>query len=106
MKEPRYRMTEHVCRSCGVGRILEQTNSGPTGGGNTVYKCATCGEGSAAIGPSAFCYCGWKHYSGATRCWPSGVTIPTDWHQFKKVNELLVICRAINLVGPSCEVRG
>jgi hypothetical protein len=61
MKEPRYRITEHVCRSCGLGRILEQTNSGPTGGGNSVYRCATCDVSGAAIGPSVFCYCGWTN---------------------------------------------
>lgn len=55
---PTYMLTDHLCRHCGTGRVMQQTNSGPTGGGNPVYRCASCGSGSAASGPGVICWCG------------------------------------------------
>lgn len=55
--QPRYVLTNHLCRHCGTGRVLQQTNSGITGGGNPVFCCASCGASAAAIGPSAICWC-------------------------------------------------
>lgn len=34
-----------------------QTNSGPSGGGNPTWTCATCGQSSAAMGPNVLCWC-------------------------------------------------
>jgi len=64
-KIPLFRLTEHICRSCG-GRILLQTNSGPTGGGNPVYQCADCGARISAMGPEPLCWCGAEMRGGAS----------------------------------------
>lgn len=58
-------MTDHICRFCGTGRVLQQTNSGPTGGGNPVYRCSQCEKASASIGPNAICYCNFEIVRGS-----------------------------------------
>lgn len=55
----RFILTNHICRNCG-GRILQQTNSGPTGGGNPIYMCADCEQTSCGISPNGICWCGFK----------------------------------------------
>lgn len=55
---PTYILTPHLCRHCGTGRVLQQTNSGPTGGGNSVYRCASCETGGSGIGTNCICHCG------------------------------------------------
>lgn len=57
MKEKRFRLTSHACRYCG-GRILEQLNPGPTGGGNPVFFCADCERVCCGMEPNAICWCG------------------------------------------------
>jgi hypothetical protein len=59
-RNERWIPTDHACRECG-GRVVQITNSGPTGGGNPVWRCADCGIGSAAMGPNCICWCGFQH---------------------------------------------
>lgn len=91
-KTPRYMETVHVCRQCGSGRILIQTNSGPTGGGNPVYKCATCDNGGAVI--SRLCYCGFERFENDPNlysCWDINKPIPDGWKEFRRLYSLRVI---------------
>lgn len=94
-KVPRYIATKHVCRACGSGRIMQQTNSGPTGGGNPVWRCMTCLNGGAAITPKAFCYCGFHRLPEETnwyQCWDIGDGgVPDGWREFRTVYNLSVI---------------
>ena len=54
-------LTDHLCKVCG-GRVLRCVSvCGPTGGGNTIWKCADCGRSAAAIGPEVLCWCGFSH---------------------------------------------
>jgi hypothetical protein len=66
-------LEDHLCRHCG-GRILRcVSGGGPTGGGNPLYKCASCGLSGAAYLPAVLCWCGFKHRGnaeGAYRCLP------------------------------------
>lgn len=62
--EPQYTLTDHLCRFCGTGRVLRQVNGGPTGGGNPIYRCSTCGKGGANMGPTNVCHCGRTEYRG------------------------------------------
>jgi hypothetical protein len=59
-KDERWAPTDHACRECG-GRVVMVTNSGPTGGGNPIFRCADCGIGSAAMDASCICWCGFRH---------------------------------------------
>lgn len=56
----RWMPTDHACRDCG-GRIVVVTNSGPTGGGNPLFRCADCGIGAAGMSPDHICWCGFAH---------------------------------------------
>lgn len=65
---------DHLCRSCG-GRILQcASGGGPTGGGNPIFKCASCGESTSGITPNGICWCGFAHrgqgIGGHFRCLP------------------------------------
>mgnify|MGYP001579254699 CR=1 FL=1 len=62
-KIPIYKITDHICRECD-GRILEQINSGPAGGGNPVYRCADCGKASSGLLPDVLCWCGCTNSDG------------------------------------------
>lgn len=53
----RFVLTDHICRKCGIGRVLQQTNGGPTGGGNPGYCCSNCEESSSGISTSCLCWC-------------------------------------------------
>lgn len=53
---PRFTLTDHICKKCS-GRILQQTNHGPTGGGNPIFRCADCGISECNIAPSEICWC-------------------------------------------------
>lgn len=60
-KEMTWALTDHLCKSCG-GRVLRCVGgSGPTPGGNPLYKCADCGKSVAAMGSDALCWCGYSH---------------------------------------------
>jgi hypothetical protein len=62
-EQSRFVLTDHACRSCG-GRILQQPNSGPSGGGNPYFRCADCGKGGCHMGTDHLCWCGFG-YKGA-----------------------------------------
>ena len=73
-KDPRrYVIEDHLCRKCG-GRILRcVSGSGPTGGGNPVYRCADCGASASGLSPGCLCWCGFAHRhqdSGSYMCLP------------------------------------
>lgn len=93
----RYIPTEHLCCTCGVGRIMQQVNGGPSGGGNPTWRCMTCMKGSAAISPKGLCYCGYKRYSeedNEYRCWDIFEhPIPEGYEEFRAVHNLCVIRR-------------
>lgn len=61
-KVPQFQLTDHLCRFCG-GRILEEMNHGPTGGGKPVWRCADCGARNSALTPAILCWCGaeWRN---------------------------------------------
>lgn len=62
----RWVIEDHICRGCG-GRILQcVAGAGPTGGGNPIFRCADCGQQTAATGPDALCWCGYeaRHVNG------------------------------------------
>lgn len=68
-----FTIEDHLCRECG-GRILQIASGGtPSGGGNPYFRCADCGKGTCATGPSALCWCGFQ-FRGQTdrayRCLP------------------------------------
>lgn len=89
---PRYVMLDHLCRMCGTGRVLVQTNSGPTGGGNPIYICSLCLAGGAAIGPRSICYCGCHTLRGGEyRCTRASDEIPDGWKEHKLLYGLKVI---------------
>jgi len=46
-------LTNHLCRYCGNGRVLVNSEANVTGGGNTVYQCACCETSGNSI-----CWCG------------------------------------------------
>ena len=51
--------TDHLCRFCGDGMVMEHIGCGPTGGGNPVFTCVHCGETRCSIlGASSLCFCG------------------------------------------------
>ena len=53
-----WELLDHMCRHCG-GRVVKQVTGGtPSGGGNPLYMCSLCGEGSCAMGPDVVCWCG------------------------------------------------
>lgn len=62
MKRATFILTDHMCRHCG-GRILQQANSGPTGGGNPIFRCADYGKAGASMSPGNLCWCGF-HFKG------------------------------------------
>lgn len=69
-----WRLTDHLCKACG-GRILQcASNCGITGGGNPVFKCASCGASASGMGPDVLCWCGFSHrgqrHMTAYRCVP------------------------------------
>lgn len=65
-KKIHFILTDHVCRHCAGGRILQAVSGvGPTGGGNPLYQCSECGKAGAAMEPDHLCWCGW-HYKGST----------------------------------------
>lgn len=55
-----YILTDHWCRFCGIGRIIQLINSGPTGGGNPVFHCTHCDVSACDMGTDSLCYCGWE----------------------------------------------
>jgi len=57
-RQQTWAIEDHLCRYCG-GRILRCVKgNGPTGGGNPLYRCASCGRTAAATGPESLCFCG------------------------------------------------
>ena len=74
----RFMLIDHLCRNCG-GRMLTMTSGGgPTGGGNPIFICADCEQGSAAMGPEVQCWCGFHfkgqdHMQGQYQCVPFSI---------------------------------
>ena len=84
MKNERFTLEDHLCRSCG-GRVLRLLNHGPTGGGNPIFRCASCGVAASGLGPEGICWCGFGHRNnptGAYQCRPFSVIADSpelDW---------------------------
>ena len=78
-----YRLTDHLCRHCGTGRVLLETGGGP-GDGNAVYTCANCGQTASGLSEGCLCWCGQiVRRCGLpfeTRCVRSGDTLSAGWH--------------------------
>lgn len=55
-KMSKYYLTNHICRNCKTGRILQQVSKGPSGGGGSLYVCSLCGY--EKFGIALYCMCG------------------------------------------------
>jgi len=96
LKTNHYILTLHWCRFCGIGRILQRTNSGPSGGGNPTYCCTHCEQRCSGMGPEAICYCGWDegHNTVEYACWDSKMgTIPDGYRVWKKQYNMEILKR-------------
>ena len=61
MSERTWKLENHLCRACG-GRILRcVTGTGPSPGGNPLFKCADCGITAYGMTASELCWCGMHH---------------------------------------------
>ena len=75
MSEKTWIIEDHLCSNCG-GRILRCVNPGMTPGGNTLYRCADCGQSGYSLGGPKICWCGHKHRmqsSRGFRCLPFSI---------------------------------
>ena len=76
MTDKTWAIEDHLCRGCG-GRVLRcVAGSGPTGGGNPIFKCASCGNSKSGMGPEELCWCGFGHkhnQSGSYNCLPFSI---------------------------------
>lgn len=74
-KLKRYTIEDHLCRKCG-GRILKCLDSGYTGGGNPVFRCADCGAQSCGMSSSGICWCGFRHRGYGQETEPPFLCLP------------------------------
>jgi len=63
MAKVTWTIEDHICSSCG-GRIVRSAKgTGPTPGGNPVYKCSLCGKVTTEMGGHSLCWCGYSQKS-------------------------------------------
>ena len=86
LKINHYILTSHWCRHCGVGRVIQLINGGPSGGGNPSFHCTHCEQRSSGMDCEPLCYCGWdQHHSGMEyRCLEANTNKPEGWKLWTK----------------------
>ena len=96
-KRRKFIETDHLCRHCSVGPIMQQVDSGPSGGGNPYFLCVVCGEGCSSLGASALCFCGLSEYDGSQihNCFRRGddLSVPEGWKEVRLYHQLGVLKR-------------
>jgi RecJ-like exonuclease len=92
-----FRATNHLCRHCGIGTIVEVLHTGPTGGGNAIYECLTCGKTCCSTSTHPLCYCGKNVKYYEYRCAKRDDDFEDVWTIMKAQYKLMILMKRNNV---------